>query len=417
MSFWERISADAEAIRTEYDDLWKKAGEGAITQAQAKRTLELMWQRSHLDIAVQRPELKPHYPTRQGGHGDRLESMPHLWWVDHATAGISKWGTLDWFSSREHAKQRVFTNRSEAESFMTRRGGTARLVSKDGKHTVIWQGFAGAVTHFVVGFDGVPFYVVNIANRCWGEPKRNNDGIHVEMVNALSCHLKDNRWHFWAGPIHPDIAKAYTPVALDRPYRGAKNMMPYTWHQVITNIKLKRLCIAATGRMDRKRMSDHADWRKDKIDMGPLWPRDLINNAAFESFSIAEYSFVQAVVSMQGADDIVDQAELKAIESGVYDNYDFDDGMCAEDSETIDSVREVQEAIIKLYSAAMLPRFGVDGDLGNETQAAVTVFQHDWNRNFPTDHIPINGIPTVETMDRLAKALTLDGRAFTKTQT
>jgi hypothetical protein len=416
MSFWDVIESKKDDIRTEYDDLWQKAEEGSITQAQAQRTLELMWQRTHLDIAADRPALKPYYPTKQGSHGSRLERVPRLWWVDHATAGISKWGTLSWFSSQQRNKERRFKDEDKAKAFAKRRGNHAKVVSADNNFLVKWKGFAGAATHFVVGFDGVPFYVVNLRNRCWGEPKRNKDGIHVEMVNALKCDIVADGWRFWAGKLPPNIAKAYTPVSLDRPYRGVNNMMPYTWHQVITNIKLKRLCIAATGRMDRQRMSDHADWRKDKIDMGPLWPRDLINDSAFESFPIKEYNFVQGAVDIQGADDVVDPAELKAIEDGTYDNYNFEDGFCAEDDEEIDSVTEVQNALMTLYGSAMLPQFGADGDLGPETQAAVNVFQRDWNKNFSDKLLPINGIPTAETMDRLEEALALDERAFNKTQ-
>jgi hypothetical protein len=417
MSFWDDIQNNAAAIRGEYDILWQKAEDGPIDKNQAIRTLDLMWQRSHLDIASEMPDLKDYFPTTQGDHRGRLAPVQQLWWVDHATAGISRNGALSWFSSAPRGQSRSFANKNEADVFAAKRGSSAHVTEANGKFVVAWRGLSGAATHFVVGFDGVPFYVVNIANCCWGEPLRNKDGIHVEMVNALECHLKNNQWCYWAGPINANIVKAYTPVSLDVPYRGVKNMMPYTWHQVITDIKLKRLCIAATGRMDRKRMSDHADWRKDKFDMGPLWPRELINNAAFETFPIKEYSFVQGLVNVQGADDVVDQVELQAINNGTYDNYHFAGGQCAQDDENIDSVVEVQTALMTLYGSAVLPKFGADGDLGHETQAAVTVFQQDWNRNFQTDRLPINGIPTVETMDRLEKALKLDERAFNKTHT
>jgi hypothetical protein len=407
--FWDKLlSEDEAAIRQEYDDLWQKAGAGPISKEQAERTLDLLFKRSHLDLHAK--GLGDVYPTEQGGPWGKLAQAEHLWWVDHATAGVNGWGTLSWFSSKKRDHTRKFDTESDARAHYGSRKEGAKVFEKSGKWYVTWKGYAGAVTHFVNFFNGTPFYVVKIKHCCWGEPRRNRDGIHIEMVNPMVCRLKNNRWHFWAGPIPQKLLDAgLTPVEVEPPFRGAKTMMPYTWSQVVTNIKLKRLCIAATGRMDRDRMSHHTDWRKTKFDMGPMWPRQLIDDAAFDTMPIEEYDFIKHFVVAENADDVVDLAELKAIETGVYDNYDMDDQTPADEID-IDSTVALQNALIVLYGAAALPQFGADGDLGPETTKAVKHFQTNWNKNQPADQLLVDGIPGVQTCGRLEKAVAMGQR-------
>jgi hypothetical protein len=412
--FWNKLLAeDAAAIRQEFDALWVAAGAGGvITPEQAARTLDLLFKRSHLDIFDK--GLMAYFPTEQGGPWNALEKALHLWWVDHATAGVNGWGTVGWFSSKKRTHVRKFKTEAEARAHYGARKPGARVyeVEKSSKPwRVTWKGYAGAVTHFVAFMDGTPFYLVKIKHRCWGEPKRNRDGIHIEMVNPLVCSLKGKDWHFWAGKIpQAMLSRGQAPVELDTPFRGAKYMMPYTWQQVVTDIKLKRLCIAATGRMSRERMSEHTDWRESKYDMGPLWPRDLINDAAFDTMPIEEYEFMKQFVLPDNMDDIVDPAELKAIEEGHYDLYDMDEDTPAE-IDDIDSTIETQQALLTIYGKSALPKYGADGDLGPETCRAVRHFQEDWNKNKPADSIKEDGIPGTVTWRRLEKALAM-GQGF-----
>jgi hypothetical protein len=286
------------------------------------------------------------------------------------------------------------------------------VTEKNGKFIVSWKGNAGASTHFTVFIDGTPFMLIPLTDGCWGEPKRNGDGIHVEMVNPLICKRKADRWHFWAGPIpHHIIESGQTPERLDTPFRGVTCMMPYTWQQVVTDIKLKRLCIAATERLDRDRMSQHTDWRTTKYDMGPLWPMDLVNDAAFENYPIEDYSFVKQFVSAPGADVVADPDEIeKAYLYAEDPNIDHDQH---DEDTTIDSVKEIQLALVQLYGPAILPKYGADGDMGNETTTAVRHFQADWNRNYADDKIKIDGVPGVQTCGRLEKAI---ASSFSTTQ-
>ena len=198
--FWDTLLAeDAAAIRQECEHLWQKAGSGAITQQQAERTLDLLFKRTHLDIKDF--GLQKYYPTEQGGPWNKLAEMAHLWWVDHSTAGVNGKGTLGWFSSKERNHVRKFKTEAEARGhYGSRKDGAKVYMEGTGSKPwrVAWKGYAGAVTHFVSFFDGTPFYILKLQHCCWGEPKRNRDGIHIEQVNPLICRLKKDVWHFWA---------------------------------------------------------------------------------------------------------------------------------------------------------------------------------------------------------------------------
>ena len=200
-------------------------------------------------------------------------------------------------------------------------------------------------------------------------------------------------------------------------------MMPYTWEQVITDIKLKRLCVAATQtkvddkwgmRMHPDRMSDHTDWRRSKYDMGPLWPKDLVNQAAFDTHPIEEYSFVQLFVKAPGMDAVADSEELEQAYLYAAKAEDIDHDLHDDDT-TIDSVMDIQNVLIRIYGDDILPRYGADGAMGAETTGAVKWFQRDWNRYQREDQIKVDGVPGVETLARLKKAVALDAR-FPTTQ-
>lgn len=415
-AYVKMLQSNESAIREEYATLWKMAGEGYISPDQAQQTLEVLYKRSMLDILQKLPAYAEHYPTKQR-YADRLTNVHHLWWVDHATAGVNGWGTLGWFSSKVRTHKKRFKTKESAEAYAERRKG--KVQAKDGKYYVTWKGYAGACTHFVVFANGLPFMVLPLTHGCWGEPKRNGDGIHIEMVNALICRLKGTDWYFWAGKLPQKVLDVQQPEHLEQPFRGATAMLPYTWQQVITNIKLKRLCIAATTekldqddveltpRMALDRMSQHTDWRDSKFDMGPLWPFDLCNKAAFENYPIESYSFMQNFVLAPDADLVVDPEELKALEASASDE-DTDHDLWDAD-ETIDSTKEVQEALIKIYGKVALPKYGVDGHMGKETTTAVRHFQENWNLINANDRIKIDGIPGIQTCARLEKAIEAGG--------
>lgn len=406
----KHLQTEAKAIREEFAERWVAAGAGALSVDDAQRTLDLLYDCTHLDILEKLPDYTTFFPTPQCYTG-RLLKVESLWWLDHATAGVNGWGTLRWFSGKPVAHVEVFTDRAAAEAVAKKR--KSKVVEKDGRFSVTWTGLAGACTHFIAFADGTPFMLLRLGDGAWGEPKRNGDAIQIEMVNALVCHLKGHDWCFWAGKLPQDIVTVQRPEALEKPFRGATHMLPYTWQQVITNIKLKRLCAAALpGRMARQRMSQHTDWRDSKYDMGPLWPLDLVNDAVFENYPIESYSFMQRFVQAPGADAVVDLAELKELERRATSDKPEEDIDRWDSDETLDNTTEVQQALIDLYGPAALPKYGADGDMGAETTTATQHFQEDWNRNHTTDRIRVDGVPGTETRKRLVKALTEERDSF-----
>lgn len=396
-------------IRETFEELWKHAGSGIINPEQAQRTLDSLYERTLLDIVQKLPKYASYFPTNQCYPG-RLSNVNSLWWVDHATGGINGWGTLAWFSSRPRKHVKIFDVYGKAQDYALRRKTSPE--SKDGKYYVTWTGPAGASTHFVVFADGTPFMLLPLNAGCWGEPKRNGDAIQIEMVNPLICTLKGQQWHFWAGKIPDAIVQVQRPELLEVPFRGVRSMMPYTWEQIVSNIKLKRLCVAATQRMSLSRMSQHTDWRESKFDMGPLWPFDLCNKIAYEPYPIEEYSFFNNYVRAENSDAVANINEVRALEKRALSQEDDHDVWDADTTQV--SVMGLQNLLIKLYGPAVLPKYGPDGSMGDETVNAVRHFQTDWNRNKgSTQRLKIDGVAGIQTCKSLMEAIRL-GSGFRK---
>lgn len=429
-SYTKDLLAREDRIRTEFNVLWTNIEHGHLTSQQAQRTLDILYQRSMLDIIQKLPHYAKYYPAKQG-YRKRLKNVDSLWWVDHATGGIDGWNTLRWFSNKQREHSKRFTSYNAAERYMSSRRN-ASMTTKKNNYYVSWKGYSNAITHFVIFRDGTPFMLLPLEDGCWGEPKRNGDAIQVEVVNPLAVTYKDYAWYYWAGKLPDEIVKTQPPERLAKPFRGAKYMVPYLREQIITNIKLKRLCIAATeGCMDYRRMSQHTDWREDKYDMGPLWPFDTCNEVAFERYPVESYSFLQNYVPFHKTNKVFtvdDYARLTAysqnVESVMEDVNEYqqvtlrakstDTGHdMHDDDQTVDSVREVQNALVRLYGPAILPLHGVDGVLGLETIEAVRTFQRDWNRykfnnggpHIVVQYIKEDGVPGVVTCEKLQLAI------------
>lgn len=401
---WKNLQKNANQIRDQWTAAWTALDSmPSLSKDTAIDTLALLVKRTHLDLFEHFKDAAKVFPTKQCYEG-RLAKVKNLWWLDHATAGINGWGTLDWFSSRFVKHVLPFKTEAEAEAKAAQKAKyNAAVYARGGKWVVEWKGFAEASTHFVVFQDGTPFMLLPLDDACWGEPKRNGDAVQVEMVNALVVHREDQHWNYWAGRIPDEMVKAQTPMMLDKPFRGAAHMQPYTLEQIITNVKLKRLCIAALDqRLAPARMSQHTDWRESKYDMGPLWPFGLCNSAAFENYPVTSYNFAQQLVPFgikAPVSTVVENAPNAEDPDTEHDLWEGDN--------TIDSTKEIQQALVKIYGPAALPKFGVDGDLGPETVVAVHRFQVNWNRLNSQDRIKVDGVPGVETCKRLQKALAM----------
>lgn len=376
--FWELVENWGDSAVEIFQKYWNMLDENHLSQDEAIECLNALFVYSHKRIKEYSIALAKVYPTKQFTK-NKLKEQQELWWVDHFTAGISKWSTLNWFSAAKHEK-------------------------KNGK-----VGYAGASTHFIQGYHGDPFYIIPLMHGSWNEPRRNKDSISIEMVNAGQLHKNnEGKWCYWAKQLPQELVQELPPVLLDKPYRGCKVMQPFTQTQIINNIKLKRLVIAALhGKLEPHRMSQHSDWRQGKTDMGPLWPFEDCNAAAFGPEPIPELSFIQR----NDYQDFLDSGGTLWSEStkGWEDENNTNNPSYGEDTPTHDndpdsdpdriySTKEIQLRLIKKgYNIT------ADNKLGPKTHVAIKQFQADWNKQNPTDTIKVDGIPGPATCSRLFK--------------
>jgi len=373
--FWTLVDTEADGALIACTKLWALAKERELTQEEAITCLNMLFIHSHARIKAHSKSLAKYYPTKQFTK-NRLKNVEDLWWTDHFTAGISRWSTLNWFSSNK-----------------TRTG-------KDGKPK-----YNGASTHFVCGYHDLPFYIIPLMHGAWHEPRRNKDSISIEMVNAGGLELKGGKWSFWARELPLPLIQELPPVLLDKPYRGLKAMQPFTKEQIINSIILKRVVHAALGeRVTPVRMSQHSDWRQGKTDMGVLWPYEDVNAAAFALDPIPELDFIQ-----QYEDFLDDEGEIWDEADG-WEEHDeqhnpeyghatptHDDDI-DDDGDGFFDTDDVQRALAKKgYSVK------IDGQPGPETRKRVMQFQRDWNKAHPSDKIKVDGIAGPATCERLQK--------------
>jgi N-acetyl-anhydromuramyl-L-alanine amidase AmpD len=245
--FWALVKATGAPAKERFQLAWVQVAKGAVlSDKAAQKALNDLFVYSHQRILEK--GLDKFYPTQQC-YQLALSNVQDLWWVDHYTAGINAWSTVNWFSSRKNA---------------------------NGK-------FNGASTHFVQDYHGDPLYLVSLVNGAWHEPRKNKDSISIETVNAGKLHRNDKgNWAYWAGEVPLNLQNELPPTAVTPPYKGAEYLQPFTLDQIRNNILIKRLVKMALGeRISPLRMSQHSDWREGKSDMGPLWPFAECNAGAF----------------------------------------------------------------------------------------------------------------------------------------
>lgn len=377
-AFWAKVHAEAAASRATVERLWEKATETMLTQKEAAECLDALFIHSHARIEEYSKPLAKNYPTKQYTP-NRLAKREDVWWTDHFTAGVSRWSTLNWFSAAKRTK-------------------------KSGK-----VGYAGASTHFVQGYHDLPFYIIPLCHGAWHEPRRNKDSFSIEFVNAGMLKLKGSQWHYWARALPQALIHELPPVRLDTPYRGIKTMQPFTYDQMVNGIVLKRVVIAATnGVLDRSRMSQHSDWRSGKTDMGPLWPYDDCNRAAFGTIPVLEYDFIQDeeygdLLDAEGT--LWDEVSGWDNETELQDNPSFGETTPTHDDDNDDDddpifeIRDVQTHLVRGGYALT-----VDNKMGPTTRKHLKSFQRAWNNQHPNDLLKVDGIPGPRTCDRLKRS-------------
>jgi len=259
--FWGVVKTTGDAAKATFQAAWAAIGDGKVlSEKEAQRALNSLFIYSHKRIAEK--GLDKFFPTQQM-YPNRLIPVNDTWWVDHYTAGINMWSTVNWFSSRRNANNK----------------------------------YNGASTHFVQDYHGDPMYLIALHNGAWHEPRRNNDSIAIEMVNAGKLFRNDKgEWHYWANALPQNLIDELPPVAVTPPYKGASYLQPFTLDQVMNNIKIKRLVkMALRDKLSPFRMSQHSDWREGKSDMGPMWPFADCNGSVFAEgvYPVSQLSFVQ----------------------------------------------------------------------------------------------------------------------------
>jgi N-acetyl-anhydromuramyl-L-alanine amidase AmpD len=244
-------------------------------------------------VEIAGPAFLDDFPTRQyrgpGGFTEQLNGWRHgqpVGVCDHATADTSLASTLRWFSS--HAWSRA-----------------------DGT-----KGPAGASAAIVIDQDGTPYCLIDWWNgrADWHEPQLNGLCVGIEHVNAGELRQDQaGRWVYWPGGwTRPYGQDAILPPEDVGGWRGCRAMAPYTREQIVTNAVLKRAFVQMVPAWPEM-FVDHAMYRDDKRDMGPLWPLAMLRDLAFQRDPIAGYSFVQDNTPVPGAPvDAWDHRDLEA---------------------------------------------------------------------------------------------------------
>lgn len=364
--FWALVDKEGGKAQTTVQEIFEKADRQRISQGEALQGLDALFIDSHRRIREHSKALAKVYPTKQLTK-NRLESVENMWWIDHYTSGISRWSTLNWFSAQK-----------------SKRGGKMR--------------YNGASTHFVLGYEGYPFYIIPLMHGAWHERKRNKDSISIEMVNCGPIKEKNGKFCYWpkdyTQQVPAQLIADLPPTRLPFNFRGARILQPFTATQIKYNILLKRIILAALpGKIERSRFSQHQEWRTTKLDMGPLWPFKDVNDAAHDSFPVSQYSFLSkfALAVKDGTITAAEAIELDmesqnpeyGHETPTHED-DVDD-----DKEAVMGMKEVQE-----YLARCGFRVVADGKFGPKTKNAVAKFQTVYNMKHPGDGLmAVDGIP------------------------
>jgi N-acetyl-anhydromuramyl-L-alanine amidase AmpD len=375
--FWKCVDRGADAARETVIALFDKVDGTPIHKVEAVQGLDALFIDSHRRIRDYSSKLARYYPTKQFTN-NRLSTKDELWWIDHYTTGISKWSTLSWFSAKKNLRK--------------------------GKRR-----YNGASTHFVLGYEGYPFYIIPLVHGAWHTPARNADSISIEMVNAGTVKKHKGKWCYWpkdyTQPLPEQLVVDLPPTRLPQKFRGAQVMQPFTASQIRYNILLKRIvCAALPGKINPVRFSQHQEWQKGKRDMGPLWPFNDVNSAVQDCFAIKQYSFLSkfelavqdGVLSEIEAEDLRIQEQLTADSphpEASNPEYGYEEPTYEKDLESTPekllTTREVQEFLNRCGIRVLM-----DGKFGLMTKKAVIKFQMRYNSTHSdTAHLVVDGIP------------------------
>jgi len=371
-AFWQKVDKDAKANEQTVCELFQAANTRVLSPDEAIEGLNALFLHSHWRIRAHSKKLANVYPTKQLTKNRLLQATDGLWWVDHFTAGINVWSTLNWFSAQKN---------------------------KAGKYN-------GASTHFVLDYTGYPFYIIPLMHGAWHEPRRNRDSIGIEMVNpGVVKQDHKGRWCYWpkgyTQVIPKEILLKLQPQRITTGNRS-EFRLPFPAEQIRNNVLLKRIVLAAYGADPQKliigRFSQHSDWRDTKPDMGLLWPLEDVNSAAADTFPIEQYSLLSKYdteAPVNTPDDMTDETE----------NPEYGTDTPTNDSDPEDNSPTVLEmSKVQLILGLLGYRVAVDGQFGPKTRDAVRRFQTVWNNRDSEIPLKVDGIPGPKTCQALLRA-------------
>lgn len=188
-------------------------------------------------------------------HGDFWDTEYPHGVVDHYTAGVRASGTVKWFSDRPRG-----------------------------------EGVGGSSAHAVIDRNGAIIIIIDpILYIAWHAKKANFSHVGIEHVNAGLLRKEGNKFYWQEQRPYPDARVAELQKI------NGKFWEPYYTPQIVSNIIFKRWLIESRpDKMVREHFVDHQQVDPTrKIDCGPLWPLDGINDLVFSGAPIREMSWLE----------------------------------------------------------------------------------------------------------------------------
>jgi hypothetical protein len=350
--FWAWINKEKKHAAEVLRSGWDRLAHTSINSKEAQEILTALFIHTYARIISTYPELKEHLPYRTAMQGG-LKTKNCVWWEDAATLCLDVKTSL--------------TNHA----------------------TITEQNI-----HFIVPYTDYPLYLIPLPYCTYNYPLKYTETIYTEVVNPGPLKLVNHTWNYWGGRIPEALTMAIEPSLINAPHTDIQAVLPYTKRQIINNILLKRLVLAAQIMpLDINRFSQLSDWNSDDFGMGPAWPTIECNEAAANCDALAELDFLQRY----------EESPLAIPELNLFEDMTKNDALFARKRQaTKTSIKELQTYLTYLGFTVE-----VNGVFDSKTKTKLTEFQMRWNHKNPRQPaLPINGLPGNKTHARLVAEYT-----------
>lgn len=190
-----------------------------------------------ISAAVGQQFYKENFPV--AAKGPKWKAGKPVGVIDHYTASLKLGGTLSWFS-KAHPE-------------------------------------ANVSSHLVIDRDGTSIILVNpLEEVAWHARGFNSEHIGIEHVNAGLLKKFEGNYFYLSRLLYP---KERLPLVQEA---DGNYWESYTAYQFAASVVIKRWLIEAIPTLIRERFTDHHHLDPDrKMDCGPLWPLEDLNNLVF----------------------------------------------------------------------------------------------------------------------------------------